>query len=418
MIFKNISKLVLLIPFFVLSCKSLDLISKKEEQIIEYNDTLETSDIIQLNSYLKNNSLSKDSYDELKIYKWNKNNYKKIKTFNSFGKSYIESNPILKMIVNNELVFFNHKKELIFYDLNKYKIVKKVDLKLTIKDKEIFPTSLAYISDNYIMTLSNGSIFSFKLDGSIIWQRDFNDILKTPIKIFDDNLIILLSNKIISLNYLNGDTNWEFLLSNNNNPINVLGGDITALNHYIFFILPNNNFGMVDTIIGDQVSTNYQNLFKNNTATSSLNSIYSFNNILSYYDQNKYLTSIDVSNDKILLNREKIKNVKSSLYFNNSLITLNNDHTLKAYNIFNKNLFWKVNIAEKIKKNTKIVSIANFDNSIIIFFNNGLILEINSKNGNIISEDNIKIKDIISIQNANEYLLVDQINGKTSIFIK
>ena len=417
MIFKNISKLVLLIPFFVLSCKSLDLISKKEEKIIEYNDTIERSDIIQLNSYLENNSVSKDSYDELKIYKWNKNNYKKIKSFNSFGKSYIESNPILKIIVNNELVFFNHKKELIFYDLNKYKIVKKVDLKLTIKDKEIFPTSLANISDNYIMTLSNGSIFSFKLDGSIIWQRDFNDILKTPIKIFDDNLIILLSNKIISLNYLDGDTNWEFL-SNNNDPINVLGGDITVLNHYIFFTLPNNNFGMVDTIIGDQVSTNYQNLFKNNTATSSLNSIYSFNNILSYYDQNKYLTSIDVSNDKILLNREKIKNVKSSLYFNNSLITLNNDHTLKAYNIFNKNLFWKVNIAEKIKKNTKIVKIANFDNSIIIFFNNGLILEVNSKNGNIISEDNLKIKDIISIQNANEYLLVDQINGKTTIFNK
>ncbi len=417
MIFKNISKLILFIPFFVLSCKSLDLISKKEEKIIDYNDEIETSDIIQLNSYLKNNSVSKDSYDELIIYKWNKNNYKKIKSINSFGYSYFESNPILKIIVNNKLIFFNHKKEIIFYDLNKYKIVKKVNLKLTIKDKEIFPTSLAYISDNYIMTLSNGSIFSFKLDGSIIWKRDFNDILKTPIKIFDDNIIILLSNRIISLNYLNGNTNWEFL-SNNNNPINVLGGDIAILNHYIFFTLPNNNFGMVDGIMGDQVNIDYQNLFKNNTATSSLNSIYSFNNILSYYDQNKYLTSIDVSNDKILLNREKIKNVKSSLYFNNSLITLNNDNTLKAYNIFNKNLFWKVNISEKIKKNTKIVSIANFNNSIIIFFNNGLILEVNSKNGKIISEDNLKIKDIISIQNANEYLLVDQINGKTTIFKK
>ena len=52
MIFKNISKLLLLIPFFVLSCKSLDLISKKEEKIINYNDTIEESSIIQLNSYL------------------------------------------------------------------------------------------------------------------------------------------------------------------------------------------------------------------------------------------------------------------------------------------------------------------------------------------------------------------------------
>jgi len=417
MIFKNISKLLLLIPFFVLSCKSLDLISKKEEKIINYNDTIETSSIIQLNSYLENDSVFKDSYGELKIYNWNNNNYKKIKTFNSFGKSYIESNPILKIIVNNELIFVNHKKELIFYDLNKYKIVKKINLALSIKDKEIYPTSLANISDNYIMTLSNGSIFSFKLDGSIIWQRDFNDILKTPIKIFDDNLIILLSNKIISLNYLNGNTNWEFL-SNNNNPINVLGGDIKILNHYIFFILPNNNFGMVDTIMGDLVNTNYQNLFKNNPTSSASNLIYSYNNILSYFDQNTYLTSIDVSNDKILLNHEKIKNVKSSVYFNNSIITLNKDNTLKAYNIFNKNLFWKVDISEKIKKNTKIVNISNYNNSIIIFFNNGLILEVNSKNGNIISENNLKINDIITIQNANEYLLVDQINGKTTIIKK
>ena len=51
MIFKNISKLLLLIPFFVLSCKSLDLISKKEEKIINYNDIIETSTNIQLNSY-------------------------------------------------------------------------------------------------------------------------------------------------------------------------------------------------------------------------------------------------------------------------------------------------------------------------------------------------------------------------------
>ena len=139
---------------------------------------------------------------------------------------------------------------------------------------------------------------------------------------------------------------------------------------------------------------------------------------MSYYDQNTYLTSIDIGNDEILLNREKIKNVKSFVFFNNSLITLNNDNFLKAYNIYNKNLFWKIDISEIVKKNTKIVNISNFNNSIIIFFNNGLILEINSKNGNIISEKNLKINDIISIQNANEYLLIDQINGKTTIFIK
>ena len=417
MIFKNISKLFLLIPFFVLSCKSLDLISKKEEKIINYNDIIETSTNIQLNSYLNNSSISKDSYDELKIIKWDNNNYKKVKSFNSFGKSYIESNPILKIIVNNELIFLNHKKELIFYDLINYKIAKKINLNLTIKDKDIYPTSLAQIFDYYIMTLSNGTVFSFDLDGSILWQRDLNDILKTPIKIFDDQIIILLSNKILSLNYLNGKNNWEFLIDSND-PIRVLGGDIISLNQYLFFILPNNNFGMIDNIMGEMVNTKYYNLFKYNPSSSLSNKIHTHNNLLSYYDQNTYLTSIEISNDEILLNREKIENVKSFVFFNNSLITLNNDNFLKAYNIYNKNLFWKVNISEKIKKNTKIVNISNFNNSIIIFFNNGLILEVNSKNGNIISEKNLKINNIISIQNANEYLLIDQINGKTTIFIK
>ena len=417
MIFKNISKLLLLIPFFVLSCKSLDLISKKEEKIINYNDIIETSTKIQLNSYSDNISISKDSYDALRILKWNNSNYKKIKSFNSFGKPYTETNPSLKIIINNELIFLNHKKELIFYDLNSYKIVKKINLNLSIEDKDIYPTSLVQILDNYIMTLSNGSVFSFNLEGSILWQRDFNDIHKTPIKIYDDNLIILLSNKILSLNYLNGKNNWEFII-NSNDPIRVLGGDIISLNHYLFFILPNNNFGMIDTIMGDMVNIKYHNLFKYNPSVSSSNKIHSYNNLLSYYDQNTYLTSIDIGNDKILLNREKLKNVKSFVFFNNSLITLNNDNFLKAYNISNKNLFWKVNISEIIKKNTKIVNISNFNDSIIIFFNNGLILEVNSKNGNIISEKNLKINDIISIQDANEYILVDQINGKTTIFAK
>ena len=417
MIFKNISKLLLLIPFFILSCKSLDLISKKEEKIINYNDTIETSSIIQLNSNLIKESVSKDSYDKLKIYKWNNNNYKKIKTFNSFGKSYIESNPILKIIVNNQLIFLNHKKELIFYDLKNYKIAKKINLNLTINDKDIYPTSLAQIYDYYIMTLSNGTIFSFDLDGSILWQRDLNDILKTSIKIYDDQIIILLSNKILSLNYLNGKNNWEFLIDSND-PIRVLGGDIISLNQYLFFILPNNNFGMIDNIMGDMVNTKYYNLFKYNSSSSLSNKIHTHNNLLSYYDQNTYLTSIEIGNDEILLNREEIKNVKSFVFFNNSLITLNNDNFLKAYNIYNKNLFWKVNISEKIKKNTKIVNISNFNNSIIIFFNRGLILEVNSKNGNIISEKNLKINDIISLQNTNEYLLVDQLNGKTTIFTK
>ncbi len=415
--FKNTIKLIFLIPFFVFSCKSLDIITQKEIQTINYQDVIENTSNIYLNTFYKNNLNSQDSYDELQILNWTKTNYKKIKTLDTFGKKYVESNPILKIIIDNELIFVNHKNELIIYDLNDYKIIKKINLDLQIKDKDVYPTSLAQISDFFILSLSNGKIFSFNLDGSIIWQRNFNDILKTPIKIFDENIIIVLSNKIISLNHINGNNNWEFLLDNSN-PLKVLGGDIVSLNHYLFVLLPNNNFVMIDTIMGDMVNTEYHKYFKDNQTSGSSDQIHSFNNLISYFGQSNYLTTIDIDKQTILLNNKKILNVNSFRFYNNSLITLNNDSLLKAYNISNNKLFWQIDISDKVKKNESIVDIANYNNSLIIFFESGLILELNSINGKIISEDNLKLKNIISIKNQNEYLLIDQINSKTSIFIK
>ena len=67
-------------------------------------------------------------------------------------------------------------------------------------------------------------------------------------------------------------------------------------------------------------------------------------------------------------------------------------------------------------KDEKIVEIINNENRIIIFFNNGLILEIDLISGEVLFNQKLKLKEIKSIYFINNYALFNQINGKTTIF--
>ena len=64
----------------------------------------------------------------------------------------------------------------------------------------------------------------------------------------------------------------------------------------------------------------------------------------------EFLTTINIPEDKILLDKKKIYNVESFLFYNNSLMTLNDDSILSAYNTENGNLYWKIDLSEKLKK--------------------------------------------------------------------
>ena len=54
------------------------------------------------------------------------------------------------------------------------------------------------------MGFSDGKVVNFDVNGNILWQKSFNDILKTPIKIHNKNIIVLLTNKIISIDSSDG----------------------------------------------------------------------------------------------------------------------------------------------------------------------------------------------------------------------
>ena len=99
----------------------------------------------------------------------------------------------------------------------------------------------------------------------------------------------------------------------------------------------------------------------------SNNSVHSFQNLISLYENNKYLHTIDIQNNNFLIEQDKVDHVKSYKFINNALIALNNDKNIKAYNIKNKKIFWKSNLNEYLDKDEKIIEIINNENRIFYF---------------------------------------------------
>ena len=169
----------------------------------------------------------------------------------------------------------------------------------------------------------------------------------------------MLTNKILSINLLSGETNWEFIFESTN-VLQSIGGDIASINHLLFFILPNSRIGKIDTIFGEKYESILSDIYFKDSINNSYDKLHSYKTILSYLDQKKYLTSIDVDQNKILLNQLQINNIDSFLFFNNSLVTYNKEGILKTFNIINKNLFWKIDISDLTNKNDKIIQYFNF----------------------------------------------------------
>ena len=416
---KNISNFFFItLLLFLSSCKSLEILSEKNESDYEYSEIKETSTNIDVMNHSINYLDIEDFYNKLHISFWNnENDFIKLHTFKSYESKNRISRPLISLIFENKFILLNHESKLNIYDLNNFKIINSLDLNMNSNINTFYPTSIARVSDNFFVSYSDGKIINFDLQGEINWIKKFTDIIKTPIKIFNDQLILLLSNKIVSLNLISGFTNWEFLYESDN-VLQATGGDIVSMNHLLFFILPNSRIGQIDTVFGEKNDSILLDINFEDSINNSFDKLHSYKNIISYFDQGKYLSSIDVAKNKILLNQEKIFNVNSFFFFNNSLITLHKEGILKFSNIFNRNLFWKINIVDLIKDNDKIINVTTFNESLILFFKSGIVIEINSLNGELISHKNLKIKNIDKVTINNMFFLIQQKNGNTSIFSK
>ena len=95
---------------------------------------------------------------------------------------------------------------------------------------------------------------------------------------------------------------------------------------------------------------------------------------------------------------------------------MNKNRILKAHNIKNNNIFWEINLNKFLSQSNEIIRIINDKKILILFFSNGLILEINYLNGKILAEQNINVKDIKTIHFYENYVITRQSNGKVVFF--
>lgn len=399
---------------FLFSCESLDVLKKTDNIKIIYDDEIEFEN--KINNFLPINKLDYvDFYSSKKMYNW-KNNKKLIKlfSFDSFNSKYLDTEPLNIFISGKKIYSLTKKSKLNIYDLNNFKIIKSVPINL-INENFSYPSSLAFINDTIYAAYVDGLIVNFDLDGKLIWSRNYNDILKTPIKIHNDNMIVLLSNKVLSINTNSGDIYWEFVYESNN-ILKALGGNLINKSHLLYFTLPNGRSGGINNIFGEKIDFLFNIKNPNNSLMSSNDSMHSFQNFISFFYDNSLLSTYDLSTNNLILDSNNINNVKSHFFINNILITFHNDNLLKVYNITNKKLFWQNDLTKSINKNNLIINSIIKNNTIIIFFESGEIIEFNLLDGKILNILDLKLSNINSVYFINEFIIISQKNGKTTLF--
>ena len=414
---KNINNIVfiLFISLFLISCQFKNEKSSNNE--ILYNNKLneiENDDFILSNI---KNSASKNYIDFFTLSRnFNYDNFFKLNKKYSISNSKLKSSdkPVNIFIKDNVIYSLDKKLYLNKYDLNDGKLIGKNQLEKNYIDKLSFPQSMAFYNESIFINFSNGIIINYNLDGQILWKQNLDDINKTPIKFYNKNLIILLSNKIVSLNPINGNILWEYEYIQDN-PLSSKGGKITNNKNLLYFVLPNGRIGEIDTLLSQKNNSLFANIKTEKHIINIENKIHTKNNIISLLENDKYITSINIKNDKFLLKKQKIDNFISSIFHSNALFTHDNTN-LYVYNLFNKKLFWKSTLNENFSKNSKIVEIISNKQSLIVFFSDGYILELDIKNGTMINDQKLKLKEIYSIDFYNKFIFMTLFNGKTIFY--
>ena len=249
-------------------------------------------------------------------------------------------------------------------------------------------------------------------NGKLIWKLDYNDILSTPIKIHNENIIIIFSDSIRSIAIDSGEENWSAKYEGEK-IIQSKGGLSAEFANFIYFLLPNFTFGEFDTLIRQKNVSNFNNINFQTSLYHSSQGLHLYKNFLIYYNGSNKLSTYDIFNDKLILSDFIVANSSFYNFHNNSLIVQKNKKII-AYNIINGKIFWVISLEDEINKKNKIINIQNFDDILYVFLDNGKIILI--KNNIIYDVIDLKIKNIILINFKNNKLFASLDNGKTIVY--
>ena len=408
-IINNLLFLFLFIP--LLSCKNFE---KENIYINEDNkDKREIVDQIIIDSDLNNNQLYEDFYSNAFSVDFLKNEKLSKKfTINNFKNKYDGLNPIKVIKFENFLYSIDSKAKFSIFDIEDGKLVNKINLFNNKNKNLIIPTSFSRYKDKFIIGFKSGIIILINNQGEIIWETDFKKILSTPIAINENDIIFLLEDSINSISINDGLLNWSEVYEGSN-LLQYSGGLLKIFNNIIYYILPNSSFGEYDLLFRSKNLSNFSDMNFKSSINYSNSKIHLFDNYLVYFDGSNSLSTYDIFDDKIILSDFNVENLSSFYFYNNTLITIKNNK-LKSYNILNGNLFWNINIEEKLYKKAKIINIFGYDQNIYIFFDNGKIIMINQNN--IINKFDLKIKNINLLYFQNNQLFASLENGKTVLY--
>ena len=199
----------------------------------------------------------------------------------------------------------------------------------------------ALIAEGYKrIAFISGEVARVNKLGQVIWLFKNEDLLNTPVKIFNDYLIILYPENIVFLSILSGDIIYEKAFKSSN-IIQSSGGKIENYFNIIFFLLPNSEFNSLDTYLFEEHRLNFDNIELNTSLNNLKDQIHIYKNFLVYFDNGNIIHTYDINKDKFVLVDLVIKNSSSAILFNNSLIS-KNENFIEFYNIKNGNLFSRI----------------------------------------------------------------------------
>ena len=414
MSFSFISKISLYLSFiFIISCQDTISSFSNNENIDaqDYSFQLETEEFLDFSIFEQYEENVIDNY----TYKASDYNFLdkdlNVLKINNYEAKYNNNDPINIIQIDESIYSFNKEGELLKFDLNGGKLIERINVDLDQINK--VPVSFSLYKNDFIIAFKSGEVVRINKLGQVIWLFKNEDLLNTPVKIFDDYLIILYPEKIVFLSILSGDTIYEKEFKSSN-IIQSSGGKIENYFNIIFFILPNSEFNSLDTYLFEEHSLNLNNIEFNNSLNNLKDQIHLYKNFLVYFDNGNIIHTYDINKNKLILVDFRINNSFSAILFNNSLIS-KNENFIEFYNIQNGNLFSRININKILNKKSKIIYSLILNKNMHLFTDNGEII-ILDQNLEIQETVNLKIKNINKVYNYQNKIFISTEKGITYIY--
>ena len=414
MSFSFISKISLYLSFiFIFSCQDTISSLRNNENIDseDYTFQLETEEFLDFSFFEQYADNVIDNY----TYKASDYNFldkdQVVLKINNYEAKYNNNEPINVIYLDESIYSLNKDGELLKFDLNNGKLIERINIDLD-QEKKV-PISFSLYNNDFIIAFKSGEVVRINKLGQVIWLFKNKDLLNTPVKIFDDYLIILYPEKIVFLSILSGDIIYEKDFKSSN-IIQSSGGKIENYFNIVFFILPNSEFNSLDTYLFEEHSLNFDNIELNTSLNNLKDQIHLYKNFLVYFDDGNIIHTYDINKNKFVLVDFRINNSSSAILFNNSLIS-KNENFIEFYNIQNGNLFSRININKILNKKSKIINSLIINKNMHLFTDNGEII-ILDQNLEIQETVNLKIKNINKVYNYQNKIFISTEKGITYIY--